>query len=554
MTRISVAYIERPHLPPEPLCKLAGSSQQVAWDEERGRVVVLVAEPGSDTGAVWSGRRQLREQDDPEVDQGHTGAQQVWSIDLATGRASMLGPSAGGSIWEFVVRQDGTLVAIASEEAGEGGWYAPVVVRLDLVRGAHDVLYRPEQQVSHLTVDRATGRIGFAEGWCSDRGLLAGEVVILSKDGRLERRVSEIPADVTWLEWDDQGRLFFAGWQDLSSVSGYLDPHGRLELLVEPAALVGAPPTPSFALAAKNALRLTTRSDEVTPPEVVVYDDNNTKPSTWVGTRTDPPAAAHVIEAAWQGPGGREIHGLLLVPSPNLAATGNGGSLVIVIHGGPTWLYHHSFNPGRANRLLEAGFSVLLPNPRGSIGRGAEFVAANLGDPGGAELEDIFAGAAWAMSEGLVPEGKPAVMGASYGGYLSALAATAHAERVCAAVVISGIADLGSARNTGNNYRGYDLIFGGMPHEGRVRELCVERSPIYLAGGPVAPTLILHGDDDRCVPVTQAHELYTCLSSVGAQVEMATYPREGHQILEAEHAEDLMARALRWLSRHRTVS
>ena len=123
-------------------------------------------------------------------------------------------------------------------------------------------------------------------------------------------------------------------------------------------------------------------------------------------------------------------------------------------------------------------------------------MAANLGDPGGAELEDIFAGAAWAMSEGLVPEGKPAVMGASYGGYLSALAATAHAERVCAAVVISGIADLGSARNTGNNYRGYDLIFGGMPHEGRVRELCVERSPIYLAEAG-APTLILHGDDDR---------------------------------------------------------
>jgi dipeptidyl aminopeptidase/acylaminoacyl peptidase len=553
MTGISVAYVERPHLPPEPLCRLAGSSQQVAWDEERGRVLVLVAEPGSDTGAVWSGRRHVREPADPEMNQGHTGAQQLWSVDITTGRPSMRGP-VGGSIWEFALLQDGTLACIASEEAGEGGWYAPIVVRLDLDVGAKEVLYRPEQQVSHLAVDRTTDRIGFAEGWCSDRGLMGGEIVVLAKDGRLEQRVTEVPADVTWLEWDEQGRLFFAGWQDLSSVSGSLDPNGRLELLVEPAALVAMPPTPSFALAPKNALRLTTRSDEVTPPELVVYGDNGTKPWTWVTTRSDPPAESTVVEVAWQSFDGREIHGLLLVPSPDLVAKGNGGSLVIVIHGGPTWLYHHSFNPGRANRLLEAGFSVLLPNPRGSIGRGAEFVAANLGDPGGAELEDIFAGAAWAQSEGLVAPGKPAVMGASYGGYLSAVAATAHADRICSAVVISGIADLGSARNTGNNYRGYDLIFGGMPHQERVRQLCAERSPIYLASGRVAPTLILHGDEDRCVPVTQAHELYTCLSSVGAEVEMATYPREGHQILEAAHAEDLMARTLRWLSRHRAAS
>jgi dipeptidyl aminopeptidase/acylaminoacyl peptidase len=546
-TSVSVARLDQLHRVPAPLCVIPGSVQQMAWDRSRDGLLLLVAEPGSDTAAVWSGRRNPRPPADPELNQGEIGAQQLWSVDVDTAAAELLGPDTG-SIWEFAVAADGTVACVYSDEPGEAGWYVPVVARFDPKTRSLQHLYRPEWQASHVAVEQATGRIGFVEGWCSDRGLQSGRVVLLGADGTVERRLDQIPADVTWIQWDDSGRLFFAGWQDLSSASGYVRTDGTLEVLVEPASLVGVPPRPSFALSADGSVRMTTWSDEVTPPKVVVLDDRGGPASTWAETSSDPAPEFSVIEGAWAGPGDREIRGLLLVPSPELAAAGNGGALVVVIHGGPSGVHHHGYNTASSHQLLAAGFSVLLPNPRGSAGRGPEFGQANLGDPGGAEMEDVLAGARWAVAAGHVPPGRPAVMGGSYGGYLSAVAATSRSSEVSAAVVRAGISNFASARNTGNNFRGYDLILGGMPSDPAVRQLCLDRSPIYQASGQTVPTLIIHGDDDRCVPASQGLELFICLRSVGVQTEMATYPREGHQITEPDHVSDVWARTIRWLS------
>ena len=260
---------------------------------------------------------------------------------------------------------------------------------------------------------------------------------------------------------------------------------------------------------------MTTWSDATTPPRVIIRDDRGSS-RTWAETRSDSAPACTVIEGAWEGPGGLQIHGLLLVPSAELAAAGNGGALVVIIHGGPSGVNHHGYDPAGAHQLLAAGFSVLLPNYRGSAGRGPEFGQANLGDPGGAEMEDVLAGARWAIAEGHVPPGKPAVMGSSYGGYLSAVAATSRSSEVSAAVMKAGISNFGSARNTGNNFRGYDLILGGMPTDPAVRQLCLDRSPIYQAhraGGsdahpargrrPVRPGFA--GARDVCLPALARH-------------------------------------------------
>jgi dipeptidyl aminopeptidase/acylaminoacyl peptidase len=546
-TSLSVVRLDQLHRPPVPLCVLPGSVQQMAWDEANGRLLALVAEPGSDTAAVWSGRRNTRQVADPELNQGETGSYRLWAVNVETAASALLGPDAG-SIWEFAVAPDGTVACVYSDEPGEAGWYSPLVARFDPDKRTLERLYQPQWQASHVAVEAATGRIGFVEGWCSDRGLQSGRVVILGADGSVERRLDQIPADVTWIQWDDAGRLFFAGWQDLDSASGYVRADGTVELLVEPASLMGVPPRPSFALSADGSVRLTTWSDEATPPKVVIMDDSGGAARTWCETRSDPVPECSVIEGTWAGPGGTQIRGLLLVPSQKLAAAGNGGALVVIIHGGPSGVHHHGYDPANANQLLAAGFSVLLPNPRGSAGRGPEFGMANLGDPGGAEMEDVLAGARWAVAAGHVPAGKPAVMGSSYGGYLSAVAATSRSSEVSSAVVKAGISNFGSARNTGNNFRGYDLILGGMPSDPAVRQLCLDRSPIYQAHSQTAPTLILHGDDDRCVPASQAHELFICLRSVGADVQMATYPREGHQIMEPGHFADVWARTIRWLS------
>src|SRR5665213_2541047 len=172
---LSMVRISQRHHSPAPLCTIPGSVQQLVWDELRHRLVVLVAEPGSDTGAVWSGRRHTRPVMDPEVNQGHTGAQQLWSIALDNPIPIFLGPESG-SIWEFDVAPDGSVVGIYSADAGEVGWDSPLISRLGAAEQEIQTLYRPMEQVSHVTIDKSSGRVAFVEAWCSDRGLLAGHV------------------------------------------------------------------------------------------------------------------------------------------------------------------------------------------------------------------------------------------------------------------------------------------------------------------------------------------------------------------------------------------
>jgi dipeptidyl aminopeptidase/acylaminoacyl peptidase len=558
MARISIARLDRRHEPPYPLGELPGSVQQLLWDEPAQRVLALVAEPGADTASLSSGRRsdplRICSPIGPEVDEGPVGGQQVWSVSLVTGRAAALGPSRA-CIWELAPAPDGSLACVASPEPGEAAWYSSFIGRFEPATGSVRRLYSPRWQVAAVTVDQGSGRVAFAEGWASDRGLVAGVVVVLGPDGQVEGRIEDLPADVTWLQWDQAGRLFFAGWEDLGVTWGYLEPGGGRKTFHEEAALSGSPWRPALAISRAGEVVLACRSDETTPAEVVTLDEDGGRCIWAAGDDVEVPELS-VVEGAWPGAGGEEVHGLLLVPCEDAApgpggVVGNGGALVVIIHGGPTIAYHHAFDPARANRLLVEGFSVLLPNPRGSVGRGAAFAQGNIGDPAGVELDDIMAGARWAASTGLVPSEKPAVMGSSWGGYLSAVAATARAGEISAAVVGAGIADLASCRNTCNNPPFYDIFLGGLPSDERVRKLCVERSAVYLARGPVAPTLILHGDDDRCVPVTQAHELFKALRAVGGEVELATYPREGHQVSEPGHLADYWARTVRWLSAHR---
>lgn len=140
-------------------------------------------------------------------------------------------------------------------------------------------------------------------------------------------------------------------------------------------------------------------------------------------------------------------------------------------------------------------------------------------------------------------------MGASYGGYLSALAAVTHPE-LAAAVVTAGMSDLASCRHAANNGPFYDLLLASPPSSAAFLRLAAERSAVSRLGAHAAPTLIVHGAADTCVPVTQARELFSALRSIKADVEMAIYPREGHQMREEDHLADSLSRTIRFLRRN----
>ena len=115
-------------------------------------------------------------------------------------------------------------------------------------------------------------------------------------------------------------------------------------------------------------------------------------------------------------------------------------------------------------------------------------------------------------------------------------------------VVIAGISDLVSCWGTANNAPFYDYLLGGRPGEQPARYL--ERSPIMRLSPASRPALILHGQQDRCVPPGQAEELYAGVRGFGIEAELVSYPREGHQVREPAHVEDQRERILRWLGTH----
>src|SRR4029453_5289968 len=186
----------------------------------------------------------------------------------------------------------------------------------------------------------------------------------------------------------------------------------------------------------------------------------------------------------WQGAGGLAIRGLLLLPPARPRAP---MPLVLDIHGGPTWSFKDGFNPGSALPLVAAGYAVLQPNYRGSVGRGQAFTRLNVGDPGGAEFEDVLRGLDWCVQQGIAGPARIGVTGVSYGGYLTAWAA-ATSDRFRAAVMVSGISDLLSYQYTANN--GFSEAIIGVPlHDRDRRRLYIERSPLLHVSGKAPATL-----------------------------------------------------------------
>jgi acetyl esterase/lipase len=539
---------------------LPAFAERVAWTD--GGLVVLAAEPGADAASLTSGKPLPGGEQDPVVARGRAGWRRLWKMDPATGATAPASPDYL-TIWEFAPVPGGGTIVIGSDDPTEAGWYHSRLAELDASGRQSRVLLESPWQLSCPAVSRDGRMAACIEGWASDRGLLAGEVRLLRLDhpGRPPAAVPlAADLDVTWLSWAAGGRLWLAGWQHLGTAWGWAEPaaggdglalagaaaQARLTVHAEAASCLNSRWHPEVVpLAGDSAL--TMRSTPAQPPQVVRLH-RGTEPAPWTALNAGLAAARRmrVRELRWTGPGGMQIEGLLAEPAAGGAAGGAGPRpLVVDIHGGPSLAWHHSWDLPWVELLTGAGYAVLMANPRGSAGRGQSFGRANLGDPAGAEFDDLLAGVAHCAAAGLADPGRVAAMGASYGGYLTAWA-IAEGTGFCCGVVIAGISDLVSCRGTANNAPFYDYLLQGRPAARGA--LYLDRSPVTRLSAASAPALILHGQQDRCVPVGQAEELYAGLREFGVPAEFVSYPREGHQATEPAHVADQRERVLRWLA------
>jgi len=139
------------------------------------------------------------------------------------------------------------------------------------------------------------------------------------------------------------------------------------------------------------------------------------------------------------------------------------------------------------------------------------------------------------------------VYGGSYGGYLVAWTVS-QTQRFNAAVMDYGICNLLSCH--GGEWNTYWEVFQFDIDPYNQSDLFNKKSPIYYARNVKTPTLIIHGKEDPCVPVEQAHEFFRALKGLGVQTELVVYPREGHGYQEKAHMIDSFQRHLNWFNEH----
>ena len=248
----------------------------------------------------------------------------------------------------------------------------------------------------------------------------------------------------------------------------------------------------------------------------------------------------------WQGPDELSISGILVKPVDY--ESGKLYPLQVQVHGGPESARLDGWYTGY-NRpiqmLAQRGVMVLIPNYRGSIGKGVAFAKGDHNDLMGKEFDDILAGLDYLVEQGMVDPQRVAIGGGSYGGYAAAWGATKHSERFAAAVMFVGISNqISKAGMTDTPVENAVVHWNQWLYDDF--DFTWDRSPLKYINSAKTPTLILHGEDDKRVPLNQAYEMYRGLKFFNVPTELVVYPREGHGNKERAHQIDLSRRVLEW--------
>ena len=240
------------------------------------------------------------------------------------------------------------------------------------------------------------------------------------------------------------------------------------------------------------------------------------------------------------------ISAFLYVPF-NMARNGQNAAIVY-LHGGPAAQSMNSFNRF-VQYAANQGYMVLAPNYRGSTGYGKQFQQANLFDMGGGDLQDVLAGVDWIKQTGHLDPKKIAVMGGSYGGYLSMMAVTQAPEVWAAGVPIVPFVNwFTEIQNEDPVLQQSDLATMGDPVTNKA--LYEHRSPINFIDQVTAPLLLLAGGHDPRCPKSETQQVVEAIKKRGGTVDYKIYDNEGHGFARVENQIDAYQRVADFLLAH----
>jgi Dipeptidyl aminopeptidases/acylaminoacyl-peptidases len=197
--------------------------------------------------------------------------------------------------------------------------------------------------------------------------------------------------------------------------------------------------------------------------------------------------------------------------------------------------------------MLQRGWAVFRPNPRGSFGQGESFARANYRDFGYGDLRDILAGIDAAKLIAPIDEARLGLTGGSYGGFMTMWAVT-QTHRFKAAVAAAGISNWQSYYGQ-NGIDAWMLpFFGASVYEDPA--VYARSSPITHIRNVRTPTFAYVGERDIECPAPQTQEFWHALKALGVPTSIMIYPGEGHTLRDPANADDALRRTLAWFEQY----
>ncbi|MEO7908264.1 MAG: S9 family peptidase [Roseiflexaceae bacterium] len=558
------------------LTDLQGAISELEWSLDGTQLAFLLTDPETEEEK----RRKQAKDDAIEVERNHKW-RRVWAVDVANGATRQI-TSGDAQIWEFSWAPDGGFVLLVGAEPYEWSWFVARLARVGAAGGLPEPIYSvAEKQFASPRVSPDGTQVAFLACIWSDRGINGGDVFVLRLAGGAPRNLTAgYAGSIWWIQWSADGTaLDYIAYEDGEAVIGQIDVlTGAHNTRWQGAVAFGESASSRYIARDTGAIAVL-REDAARPLDLWLAEPQELRVAGWELGAASPVAnpASSVLSRQssvlsdwkqlthfhpqlgglalgetrvlrWRGSDGMAIQGLLILPVGYQA--GQRVPLITWVHGGPAWLYTHSFyGAGRYPQQMfaGAGYAVLLANPRGSTGWGVDFTEANIGDFGGCDYEDIIAGVDHVIALGIADPERLGIGGWSYGGFMTAWAVT-QTNRFKAAMMGAGICNWLSFHGVAEIGTWDQISYRASPYEqgGRYDRF----SAIHYVDRVITPTLIVHGADDIIVPVGQSYEFFRALKDHGVPTELVIYPREPHGFSERGHNIDRFRRFLAWFQRY----
>jgi len=292
-------------------------------------------------------------------------------------------------------------------------------------------------------------------------------------------------------------------------------------------------------VARTDSIMVAAVTDPGTCGELIVLADGTERRLTSFATVTAPLPLTELTATA---PDGYGVHGWIVRP-----ADPGPHPVLLMIHGGPFTQYGWRLFD-EAQVYADAGYAVVMGNPRGSSGYGQAHGTAIVGDAARTAASDLLTLLNAALATGGLDGSRTGVLGGSYGGYMTTWLAAHHGDRFKAAVserAVNAVDSFHGSSDIGWYFAA--ALWGPDPAK------WAAQSPLTYADQISIPMLIIHSEHDWRCPIEQAQRLFVALRQRGMPAEMLLFPGEGHELTRSGRPSHRAARfeaILDWWSRH----